>query len=80
MRLPQHLSFDASFRYVGALPDPALPHYYDLDARLGWQATPAVELSMRGSNLLHARHFELPATAAGEQITRSVIAEARLKF
>jgi iron complex outermembrane receptor protein len=80
MRLPYHLSFDASFRYVGALPDPALPHYYDLDARLGWQMSPAVELSIRGSNLLHARQFELPATAAGEQITRSVIAEARLKF
>jgi iron complex outermembrane receptor protein len=79
MRLPHHLSFDASLRYVGALPDPALPHYYDADARLGWQATPAVELSMRGSNLLHARHFELPSTA-GEQITRSVIAEARVKF
>ena len=79
MSLPHHVSFDASFRYVGALPDPALPHYYEADARLGWQANPAVELSIRGSNLIHARLFELPATA-GEQITRSVIAEARLKF
>jgi iron complex outermembrane receptor protein len=79
MNLPHHLSFDASLRYVGALPGPGLPHYYDLDARLGWQASRAVELSIRGSNLLHARHFELPATA-GEQITRSIIAEARFKF
>ncbi len=79
MSFPRHFSFDASFRYVGALPGPALPHYYDLDARLAWQASRAVELSIRGSNLLHTRHFELPATA-GEQITRSVIAEARLKF
>jgi iron complex outermembrane receptor protein len=79
MSLPYHLSCDASFRYVGALPDPALPHYYDLDTRLGWQASPAVELSIRGSHLLHARHFELPAPS-GEQITRSVIAEARLRF
>jgi iron complex outermembrane receptor protein len=73
------LSFDASFRYVGALPDPALPHYYDLDARLGWQASPAVELSIRGSHLLHERHWEFPAPS-GEQITRAVIAEARFKF
>jgi iron complex outermembrane receptor protein len=79
MSLPQHLSFDTSFRYVGALPGPALPHYYDLDARLGWHASPAVELSIRGANLLHERHFELPA-GAGEQILRSVIAEARFKF
>lgn len=79
MNFPHRLSFDASFRYVGALPGPALPHYYDLDARLGWQASSAVELSIRGSNLLHARHFELPSPA-GEQITRGVIAEARIKF
>ncbi len=79
MSFSHHVNFDASLRYVGALPGPALPHYYDLDARLGWQASRAVELSIRGANLLHARHFELPATA-GEQITRSLIAEARLKF
>jgi iron complex outermembrane receptor protein len=79
MSLPHHLSFDAMFRYVGALPDPSLPHYYDLDARLGWHATSAVELSLRGANLLHERHLEFPA-GAGEQILRSVIAEARLKF
>jgi iron complex outermembrane receptor protein len=79
MRLPHHFSFDASFRYVAALPNPALPRYCDLDARLGWQASNAVELSIRGANLLHARHFELPAPD-GEQITRSVIAEARFKF
>jgi len=79
MSFPDHLSFDTSFRYVGALPGPALPHYYDLDARLGWQASRAIELSLRGANLLHARHFEFPEPN-GEQITRSVIAEARLRF
>ena len=79
MNFPHRFSFDASIRYVGALPGPELPHYYDLDARLGWQASRAVELSLRGSNLLHARHFELPS-GAGEQITRSVLAEARFKF
>jgi iron complex outermembrane receptor protein len=80
MNFPHRLSFDATFRYVGALPGPTLPHYYDLDARLGWQASPTLELSIRGSNLLHERHFELPAGVGGEQITRSAIAEARFKF
>ena len=79
MNLPNHLSFDALLRYVGALPSPALPHYMELDARLGWQASNAVELSVRGANLLHARHTEFPAPD-GEQITRSVIAEVRVKF
>jgi iron complex outermembrane receptor protein len=79
MNFPHHLSFDATFRYVGALPGPALSHYCDLDARIGWQASRAVELSIRGSNLLRSRHLELP-TPAGEQIMRSAIAEARFKF
>jgi iron complex outermembrane recepter protein len=79
MSLAHHLSVDASLRYVGALPGPALPHYTELDARLAWQASTAVELSVRGQNLLRERHFELPAPA-GELITRSVIAELRAKF
>jgi iron complex outermembrane receptor protein len=79
MNFSHHLSFDASLRYVGALPDPALPHYVDLDARLGWQLSNALAVSIRGANLLHARHTELPAPA-GEQIIRSIIAEARVRF
>ncbi|HXJ37892.1 MAG TPA: TonB-dependent receptor [Bryobacteraceae bacterium] len=79
MSFGHHLSFDASLRYVGALPGPAMPHYTELDARLGWQAGSTVELSLHGANLLHSRHTEFPAPT-GEEITRSVIAEARLKF
>jgi iron complex outermembrane recepter protein len=79
MNFAHRTSFDATLRYVGALPDPELPHYYDLDARLGWQPTNGLELSLRGANLLHARHTEFPAPN-GEQIARSVIAEARLRF
>jgi iron complex outermembrane receptor protein len=79
MNFSHHTSFDASFRYVGALPDPALPHFFDLDLRFGWQATPALEVAMSGTNLLHARHTEFPAPN-GEQITRSVLAEARWRF
>jgi iron complex outermembrane recepter protein len=79
MNFPRHLSFDATLRYVGALPGPSLPHYTELDARLGWRLSQHIEFSLRGANLLHARHYELPAPYA-EQITRSVIAEARFTF
>jgi iron complex outermembrane receptor protein len=79
MNFPHRLSLDASLRYVGALPGPVLPHYYDFDARLGWQVSNAIGLSVRGAHLLHARNTEFPAPS-GEQITRSVIAEARIKF
>ncbi len=79
MMLPHHLTLDALLRYVGALPSPALAHYTELDARLGWRMNRTTEFSLRGANLLHARHYELPA-GDGEQITRSVIAEARFSF
>jgi iron complex outermembrane receptor protein len=77
MNLPHRLTLDATLRYVGALPGPALPHYTELDARLGWRVDRRTELSLRGANLLHARHYEWPATD-GEQITRSAIAEVRV--
>jgi iron complex outermembrane receptor protein len=76
MNLPHRLTLDATLRYVGALPGPVLPHYTELDARLGWRMNQKAEFSLRGANLLHARHYELPAPD-GEQITRSVIAGAR---
>jgi iron complex outermembrane receptor protein len=79
MNFPHRTTFDATLRYVGALPSPALPHYYDLDARFGWEPISGVELSLTGANLLHERHTEFPAPA-GEQITRSVIAEGRWRF
>ena len=79
MNFPHRLSLDASLRYVGALPDPSLPHYYALDARVGWQATETVDWSVSGTNLLHARHTEFPPPN-GEQITRSALAEVRWKF
>ena len=79
MNFPHRLSLDASLRYVGALPDPSLPHYYAVDARVGWQATETVDWSVSGTNLLHARHTEFPPPN-GEQITRSALAEVRWKF
>lgn len=73
MRLPGRLDLDATLRHVGALPDPALPGYWELSARLGWRATRTLELSLDGSNLLHARHLELPVPY-GEYIDRSIFA------
>lgn len=73
MSLPGRLALDATLRHVDALPDPALPGYWELSARLGWQLTSELEISLTGSNLLHARHLELPAPY-GEYIDRRVFA------
>ena len=73
MDLPYGLTFDARVRYVGALPDPALPAYTEVSARLAWRATERLELSLTGQNLLHERHLEFPAPT-GEEIDRSAYA------
>jgi iron complex outermembrane recepter protein len=75
MELPGRLDLDATLRHVGALPEPALPAYWELSARLAWRATSTLELSLSGSNLLHARHLELPFPY-GEYIDRSVFVRA----
>jgi iron complex outermembrane receptor protein len=75
MELGHNVTFDASLRYVAALPDPALPSYYDMSARIGWRARKSLELSLSGTNLLNARHYEFPAAAGGEQITRGVLVQ-----
>ncbi|HEY4973338.1 MAG TPA: TonB-dependent receptor, partial [Steroidobacteraceae bacterium] len=80
MDLGANVTFDASLRYVAALPDPALPSYYDMSARIGWRASKSLELSVTGTNLLNARHYEFPAAAGGEQITRGVIAQGEWSF
>jgi iron complex outermembrane receptor protein len=79
MDLGRNVTFDASLRYVSTLPDPALPGYYNMNARVGWHALSRLELSVTGSNLLNARHLEFPAPY-GEDISRSVIAQVQWSF
>jgi len=75
MNLPWRLNLDGTLRHVDALPDPSLPGYWELSARLAWQFSDTLALSLSGSNLLHARHLELPAPY-GEYIDRSVFVRA----
>jgi iron complex outermembrane receptor protein len=80
MNLGRDVTLDATLRYVAALPNPALPSYYDMSARVGWRARRNLELSVSGTNLLHARHYELPASSGGEQLTRGVLAQGEWRF
>jgi iron complex outermembrane receptor protein len=80
MQLSHRVVVDATLRYVGALPSPALPHYLELNGRVGWRASDLVDLSVNALNLLHARHYEYSPALGGEGIYRSVMAEARLRF
>lgn len=69
-------TLDLLLRHVSKLPDPALPAYTELSARYAWQVTRDWQVSLRGTNLLHARHREYPLPA-GILIKRGVFAEVR---
>jgi iron complex outermembrane recepter protein len=79
LNLSQRLTANAALRYVGAMSDPAQGHYYDLDVRIAWKASETLELSLRGSHLLHRRQAEYPVPF-GEQIPRAIAIDARVRF
>ena len=62
---------ELSARRVGALPNPVVPAYTAVDARLGWRMTPTVELSLTGNNLVDPRHPEWGAAPGRAEMERS---------
>lgn len=80
MDLPHDLKLDITLRDVGKLPAPAVPSYFEADARLAWNVLDNLELSVAGSNLLHNHHAEYAAGGGANEIPRSVMASARWTF
>ncbi|MBI1182186.1 MAG: TonB-dependent receptor plug domain-containing protein [Alphaproteobacteria bacterium] len=79
MNLGDGLSFDADLRYVARLPNPRVPGYVELNARLAWDVTDRLQLSVSGQNLLHARHQEYTAPPS-DQVERSFLIATRWTF
>jgi iron complex outermembrane receptor protein len=81
MDLPRDVELDGTLRYVARLPSPVVPAYTELDLRLGWHATGALEFSLVGQNLLHARHPEFGAPSPlREEVQRSLYGKATWRF
>ena len=59
--LGKKVDFDASYRYVSALPGLGIPSYSTCDARLAWHLHPDLELAVTGQNLLQPTHVEYAA-------------------
>jgi iron complex outermembrane receptor protein len=70
--LPRDLSLDLGLRAIGALPSPAVPGYVVVDARLGWQVTPGMELSLAAFNLLDERHAEFGSAPNRSEFDRTL--------
>jgi iron complex outermembrane receptor protein len=71
------IDLDVDLREVGALPNPAVPAYGTVDARLGWHISERLELAVKGSNLLNRAHAEYGALPARSEIPRMVYASFR---
>lgn len=78
--LPHDFELDLHLRGVGALPEPRVPHYTEMNVRLGWRPLPGVELAVIGQNLLHDDHVEFVTADANSEVDRAVLFQARWKF
>jgi iron complex outermembrane receptor protein len=66
-------------RQIASLPDVGVPSYVEADVRLAWRATPKLELSIAGLNLVHERHAEATGPPI-QEIPRSAYVGARWSF
>jgi iron complex outermembrane receptor protein len=78
--VPGGHELDLGVRRVGALPNPAVPAYVAVDARLGVRLPRAVELSITGWNLFDRRHPEWGVAPGRPEFERSVLAALRWRF
>jgi len=78
--LPAHLRLDARFRDIGDIANQQVPAYAELSAKLTWQATANLGLSVVGQNLLHRRHAEFGAPATRREIERGVYGLVQWRF
>jgi iron complex outermembrane receptor protein len=72
---PRH-ELDVMLRYVSGLPNPVVPGYTAVDARLGWKVTSALELSLVAQNLFDRSHPEWGVAATRPEFTRGVFLKA----
>ena len=72
--------FDVFLRGVGALPQPAVEAYSEMDARLGWRVRPGWDLSLIGTNLLSPRHLEFIAGTSPELYERALTVRSTWRF
>jgi len=72
--LSNNLDVDLWWRAVGALPNPAVPAYRELNARVAWRMNDRFEFALVGQDLLHDQHPEF-----GTSVPRRVEFERSLR-
>jgi iron complex outermembrane receptor protein len=77
--LPGNAHLDFGFRAVDNLDTPPVPAYVEFDARLGWQVTDAIELSIAAFDLFDDQHPET-GTPPLSEIRRGAYLGVRCQF
>jgi iron complex outermembrane receptor protein len=87
MDLPGNIEFDVGARWVDSLVAnnaglaTVVPSYAEMDARIAWLVSDAIELSVVGQGLLHDQHGEYRAANSPQiDIERSVYAKIQWRF
>jgi iron complex outermembrane receptor protein len=80
MDLGNSVELDIGVRGVGDLPDPNVPGYVELEARVGWKINDRLELSLAGFNLLDESHPEFGALPVRGELRRSFTVNTRWMF
>lgn len=73
------IELDVAARYVGKLPNPAVPAYTVVDARLGWRVLRNLELSLVVQNAFDRKYSEFGTVAARAEFDRSFFVKAQWK-
>jgi len=76
----KNVELDIAVRAVDDLPNPAIPSYVTMDARIGWFITDSLELSVVGTNLLDPQHPQTGTVAQRGEVRRSFYATTRWRF
>lgn len=75
--------FDSHLRYVDSVPGIDVDRYIELNARLGWEVSDSLDLSLILENILHEEHEEYISTfvtAQRGEIERAVSLRATYRF
>ncbi len=76
---PRH-EVNFTVRHVGALPDPAVPSYTTLDARLGWHVSKSLEISLTVRNAANRNYAQFGTLAARAERERAYLVRATWGF
>jgi iron complex outermembrane receptor protein len=78
--ITERVEFDIGVRHVAELPNPQVPAYTAVDARLGWRPRHDLEFCVTGLNLFDPHHPEFGQPATRSEIPRSAYVEAIWRF